>query len=107
MPNTYKSIASNLTTTASTDVLTATTVSIIKSVYCANVSASSSGTVSLFVRKSGSISDVYIIKTALVPIQSALQIITEPIVLTNGDILKVQPNNANIIDVFTSYLEIT
>jgi len=107
MPNTYKSIASNLTTTASTDVLTATTVSIIKSVYCANVSVSSSGAVSLFVKKSGSISDVYIIKTALVPIQSTLQIITEPIVLTNGDILKVQPNAANIIDIFTSYLEIT
>ena len=107
MPNTYKSIASNLTTTGSTDVFTATTVSIIKSVYCANVDAASSGSVSLFVRKSGAISDVYIIKAALVPIQSALQIITEPIVLTNGDILKVQPNAANRIDIFTSYLEVT
>lgn len=107
MPNTYKSIASNLTTTGSTNVFTATTVSIIKSVYCANVDAASGATVSLFVRKNGAASDVYIIKTALVPIQSTLQIITEPIVLTNGDILKVQASVANRIDIFTSYLEIT
>ena len=107
MPNTYNSIGSNLTTSGSTNVFTATTTTIVKSFYCGNVNASTSGSISLSIRKNGAGSDVFIIKTALVPIQSSLQIITEPIVMTNGDILKVQASAANLIDVFVSYLEIT
>lgn len=107
MPNTYHSIGLNLTTSGSTDIITATTTSIIKSVYCGNVNDSTSGAISLFIRKNGAGSDVFIIKSALVPIQSSLQIITEPIVITNNDVLKVQASAGNIIDVLVSYLEIT
>ena len=106
MANTYKSQSYNLSSSGTTTVLTASTTTLVNSLYFGNVSSGSSASISVILQKSGS-TDVYLIKSALVPIQSTLQPITEPLVLENGDKLKVIPNTSNILDVILSYLEIT
>jgi len=109
MPQTFKSICSNLSSTSLTSLYTvaSSTTAIVKSLYIGNVDASNSSTIDVCIRKSGGGADVYIIKTALVPIQSSLQVITEPIVLEDGDVLKVKAADSNRLDVSLSYLEIT
>jgi hypothetical protein len=106
MPNIYKSQAFNLSSSGVTTVLTATTTTLVNSLYAGNTSSGSSASISVILTKSAS-TDVFLIKAALVPIQSTLQPITEPIVLENGDLLKVVPNTSNTLDVILSYLEIT
>lgn len=106
MPNTYKSLTYNLGATGATTVLTSTTTTLVNSLYASNVSSTNAGSISVIMKKSGG-TDTYLIKAGLVPIQSTLQTITEPIVLENGDILSVEPSAANVIDIILSYLEIT
>ena len=108
MLTTYKSIATKLTTSGSTFLYSgsANTTTLLKSVYCSNITGSSS-TIDVFIQKSGSADNVYIIRDALVPIQSSLQPITEPIILEARDSLFVKAGHANRVDVYTSYVQLT
>jgi hypothetical protein len=108
MPNTFKSDFFNLGTTADTNlyIVPSGTTSIIKSVYAANVDGSSSVNFSLTVGATGATA-AHLIKNAIVPIQSTLQAITEPVVLQSEDRINAQASAANGIDVVISYMEIT
>lgn len=109
MANTFKSICTNLSSTSLTSIYTVGTgvTAVVKSLYISNVDGSNTSTIDACIRKSGGGADVYIIKQALVPIGATLQIITEPIVLEDGDILKIKAADANRLDSVLSYLEIT
>ena len=98
----YKSIASKLTTSGSTFIYSGSSgvTTLLKSVYCSNVTGSDSS-IDVYVQKSGSADNVYIIKEALLPIQSSLQPITEPIILEEHDSLFVKAGHANRVDIFT------
>ena len=109
MPNTFKSAGNKLTTASETTLYTtpSATTTILKSLYAGNIDAVSSVQFDVYITKSGSGIDVYVIKGAIIPIQSSLQVITEPIVLETGDVLKVKASVADDIDTFLSYMEIT
>lgn len=108
MNTTYKSLATKLTTSGSTFLYSGSNgvTTLLKSVYCSNITGSAS-TVDVYIQKSGSVSDVYIIKDGLVPIQSSLQPITEPIILEARDSLYVKAGHANRIDIYASYVQMT
>ena len=104
----YKSIGSKLTTSGSTFIYSGSSgvTTLLKSVYCSNTTGSAS-TIDVYIQKSGSVDNVYIIKEGLVPIQSSLQPITEPIILEQQDSLFVKAGHANRVDIFTSYVQLT
>lgn len=108
MNTTYKSFGSKLTTTNQTFLYSgsAGVTTLVKSVYCSNVTSSAS-TIDIYIQKSGSASSVYIVSGGLVPIQSALQPITEPVILEANDSLFARAGHANRIDVFGSYVQLT
>ena len=108
MNTSYKSIASKLITSGSTFIYSGSNgaTTLLKSIYCSNITGSDS-TIDVYVQKSGSADNVYIIKEALLPIQSSLQPITEPIILEEHDSLFVKAGHANRVDIFTSYVELT
>lgn len=108
MNTTYKSIATKLTTSGSTFIYSGSsgTTTLLKSIYCSNITGSAS-TIDVYIQKSGSVDNVYIIKEALVPIQSSLQPITEPIILEARDSLYVKAGHSNRVDIFTSYVQLT
>lgn len=108
MPNTFKSIFSNLGTTASTTLYTTgvTMTTLLKSAYFANTGTADAISVSLSIAVSGGTS-ASIIKNAVVPIGTSFQPITEPIVLEGNQSVAVQTSLANFTDVVLSYLEIT
>ena len=91
MTNTFKSDFFNMGTTADTNLYTTpvSTTTLIKSVYIANTDATSAAYVSITVGATGATA-AHIIKNAVVPIQSTLQVITEPIVLEAEDRINAQ-----------------
>ena len=109
MPNIFKSIGNKLNTTSETSVYTVpnATTALIKSVYAANINETNAVNFDVYITKSGSADDFYIIKEAIVPIKSTLQAITETLVLQPGDEIKTKSSLASGIDVFTSFMEIT
>ena len=108
MPNTFKSDFFNLGTTADTNLYTAplSTTTLVKSVYISNVNGSSSANISITVGATGATA-AHIIKGAIIPIQSTLQVITEPIVLEAEDRINAQATTADDIYIVISYMEIT
>jgi hypothetical protein len=108
MANTFKSTFQTLGTTGSTVLYTtpATTTTILKSLYVANVGGSTTGTINVTVGFSGS-TTAHLIKNGSVPYATTLQVITEPVVMETTERISVQASAANLLDVTLSYLEIT
>lgn len=108
MPNTFKSIFSTLGNTATTNLYSvpSSTTGIVKSLYAANTGTGDSVLVSVTVGATGS-SSVHVIRNGIVPIQSTLQVVTEPIVLEANDRIEISASISNRIDVVLSYMEIT
>lgn len=108
MANTYKSTALNLSTTGSFTLYTVpqNTTTLVKSCYCGNV-YSTNVSVDIFIEKSGSSTDSYLISGALVPFQASFQPITEPIILQEEDSIKVSTTTSGSIDTLLSYVELT
>lgn len=108
MNTTYKSFGTKLTTANQTFLYSGSfgTTTLFKSIYCSNVTSSAS-TIDIYIQKSGSASNVYIVSGGLVPIQATLQPITEPFILQASDSLFARAGHANRIDVFGSYVELT
>jgi hypothetical protein len=107
MPEAYKSFG---TTLAGTSPVTAYdpgtgVTGIVNAVNVANVTASDSASITVTVRKNGT--PYHLIKSALVPIQSALQVIDAPIPLADVDDIQVTASHANRLEVVVSVLEIT
>lgn len=108
MANTFKSDFFNIGSTADTNLylVPTGTTTIVKSLYASNVDGSNAAQVSVFVGATGATA-AYLIKNAIVPIQSTLQVITEPVVLQADDRIGVQASAADDIDIVLSYMEIT
>lgn len=108
MPNTFKSSFFTLGSTADTNLYNtpAATTTLVKSLYFSNTGLSGPVYVSVSVGATGATA-AYVIRNTILPIQTALQPITEPIVLEANDRINVQSNTANTVDVVLSYLEIT
>lgn len=108
MPNTFKSSFFTLGNTSDTNLYNTppATTTLVKSLYFSNTGLSGAAYVNVSVGATGATA-VYVIRNAILPIQTALQPITEPIVLEANDRINVQSNTANVVDVVLSYLEIT
>jgi hypothetical protein len=110
MANTFKNAEAILTGTTVTDLYqapaTAGSVSIVLSVLLANRGGSSvQGTV-LLTNSSNTILS-YILNACPVPVNTALEVVTNKIVLQAGEKLRVQASAANLLDATLSCLEIT
>ena len=108
MANTFKSNFLNLGTTADTNLYTTPTgtTTLVKSLYASNVDGSVNAYIDVSVGATGATA-AYLIKTGLIPVKSALQVITEPIVLEAEDRINVQASAVDDIDIVFSYMEIT
>jgi len=106
MADAFYSDLFKLTTTGATTLYTtpAATTTLIKSVYSANIDTVSV-TIDLYITRGAT--NYYIIKNGIIPPQTTLQIITEPIVLEASDVLVAQASTAFAIDITVSYMERT
>lgn len=111
MPNTFNNAKVSLTSTATTDIYQAPTstgsVSIILSNLVSNRSAATTGTVTVTLTDSGNTTQSTILNACPVPINTALETVTNKIVLKAGEKLRVQAATTTTIDVTLSCLEIT
>lgn len=106
MANTFSRVCVKLTSTTDTSIYTvpSLTTTILKSLYCSNITNTETQ-VSVYIYDGSTA--YYLIKEAAVPNTTTLQIVTEPIVLAFGDSLYVKAETANAIDVVGSHMEIT
>ena len=105
----------NLSATATATLITVDADKILKinSITCANVDGTNAATVDLFVdglgsgasgiTTTGADATVYLAKTISVPADSTLVLLSSPIYLMEGDILKGGASAASDLDLFVSY----
>jgi hypothetical protein len=61
---------------------------------------------SVYIQKDGSSDNIYLIKNALIPVQAALQAVSNEVFLGPDDIVVVETSEADKLDCFLSYYEI-
>ena len=105
----------NLSSTATATLITVDADKILKinSITCANVDGTNAATVDLFVdglgsgasgiTTTGADATVYLAKTIRVPADSTLVLLSSPIYLMEGDVLKGGASAASDLDLFVSY----
>ena len=105
----------NLSSTATATLITVDADKILKinSITCANVDGTNAATVDLFVdglgsgasgiTTTGADATVYLAKTISVPADSTLVLLSSPIYLMEGDVLKGGAGAASDLDLFVSY----
>ena len=105
----------NLSATATATLITVAANKILKinSITCANVDGTNAATVDLFVdglgsgasgiTTTGADATVYLAKTISVPADSTLVLLSSPIYLMEGDVLKGGASAASDLDLFVSY----
>ena len=105
----------NLSATATATLITVDANKILKinSITCANVDGTNAATLDLFVdglgsgasgiTTTGADATVYLAKTVSVPADATLVILSSPIYLMEGDILKGGASAASDLDLFVSY----
>jgi len=105
----------NLSATATATLLTVASDKIVKinTIMVANVDGTNAATVDLFidglgsgatgVTLTGADATVYLAKTVTVPADATLSLLTSPIYLMEGDILKGGASAASDLDLFISY----
>ena len=108
----------NLTNTATATLITVDSDKLLKinSITCANVDGSNAATLDLFVdglgsgasgvTTTGADATVYLAKTISVPADATLSVISNPIYLMEGDVLKGGASASGDLDLFVSYEEI-
>jgi hypothetical protein len=105
----------NLSATATSTLFTVDTGKLVKinSIICANVDGTNAATLDLFVSGVGATTtdgititngntDIYLAKTVSVPADATLVVLSSPIYLMEGDILKGGANAASDLDLFIS-----
>ncbi len=105
----------NLSATATTTLFTVDSNKLVKinSIICANVDGTNAATLDLFVSGVGATNsdgititggntDIYLAKTVSVPADATLVVLSTPIYLMEGDILKGGANEASDLDLFIS-----
>ena len=105
----------NLSSTATATLITVDADKILKinSITCANVDGTNAATVDLFVdglgsgasgiTTTGADATVYLAKTISVPADYTLVLLSSPIYLMEGDVLKGGASAASDLDLFVSY----
>ena len=105
----------NLSATATATLITVDADKILKinSITCANVDGTNAATVDLFVdglgsgasgiTTTGADATVYLAKTISVPADATLVVLSTPIYLMEGDVLKGGASAASDLDLFVSY----
>ena len=100
-----KSIANNLGGLTTIFTVPAGKKARLTSLYISNIDVNPAS-IDVYIEKDGGSSGAYIIRDALVPIQSALQVISNEILIEEGDSVILKPSHANRLDSFLSYSEL-
>ena len=106
MANNYKNAKIDLTNTNLTAVITAATGStiIVKSIL-ASADAGSTPSLTLTLVNGSDIFNLY--KDKAFSSKQTLELISQPLVISSGEILKAQASAGNQLHIIVSYLEIT
>ena len=106
MANNYKNVKADLTTTNLTSILTAPTAStcIIKSIIISE-DTGATPTIDITLVESSNIFSLF--KSESLAANQTKELLTQPLVIQEGQELKAQASAANQLHVIVSYLEIT
>ena len=106
MANLYKNVKADLSTTNSTSILTAPTGStcIVKSIIVSEDSGSTPN-ITLTLVESSNIFSIF--KSESLSANQTKELLTQPLVIQSGEILKTQASAANQLHIIVSYLEVT
>jgi len=106
LPNNYKNAKVDLTTTNSTTVYTCPTATqtIVKSILV-NDDSGSGSTIDITLTSG---SDVFsLFKTKSITANNTVELLTQPVIIQESEILKVQAANSDRLHVVVSFLEVT
>ena len=105
MPNNYKNAKADLTTTDNTTIYTcpSATQTIIKSILV-NDDSGSGSTIDVTLTSGTDVFSIY--KTKSVSANSTVELLTQPLIIQESEILKSQAGNANRLHVIVSLLEV-
>ena len=106
MANLYKNVKADLNTTNLTSILTAPTGStcIVKSIIVSEDSGSTPN-ITLTLVESSNIFSIF--KSESLSANQTKELLTQPLVIQAGEILKAQASAANQLHIIVSYLEVT
>ena len=106
MANTFLNAKADLTSTDNTTLYTTPTanVSLVKSLLVSNDSGSSCNIDVTLTDSSGNVFSLF--KTKAVDTNTTVELLTQPLVVEESEILKVQASDANELHVIASILEI-
>ncbi len=106
MPNNYKNAKADLTTTDNTTIYTcpSATQTIVKSILV-NDDSGSGSTIDVTLTSGTDVFSIY--KTKSVSANSTVELLTQPLIIQESEILKAQATNANRLHVIVSLLEIS
>jgi len=108
MANRYKNVKVDLTTTNATTLYTvpAETVSIIKSFIVSNDDASNACELTVTLTNAAGAA-FSLFKQKDVAAKTTTELLTQPLIIDESEIIKVQAENANDLHVILSFLEIS
>jgi hypothetical protein len=97
-------IARNTGTSAAT-IFTANSYDTVIGIRCANVHASSTATIDVYINDGSN--DYYLLKSAPIPVGGSLELIDggAKVVVASGDILKVVSDTASSVDTWVSVVD--
>jgi hypothetical protein len=106
MPDIYTNYATSIGVTAATTIYAGITgTAIVNGIHISNTNTTTTNSVSVQLFKGAT--GYYIVRGAVIPIQSTYQALDTPIPLTTGDTLKATAGATAGIDVIVSVLEST
>ena len=108
MANRYKNVKVDLTTTDATTLYTvpAETVSVVKSFIVSNDDASNACEITItLTNAAGAVFSLF--KQEDVAAKNTTELLTQPLIVDESEIIKVQAENANDLHVILSFLEIS
>ena len=106
MANNFKLYPANITVTSEVTLLTVPDNStyIIGSIVIANTAAATDSTITLTITDSSQSTDFDILTTEPYNRLISREVLFRPLILENGDVLKITVADANIFNIFISYL---
>ena len=107
MPNNYKNAKTDLTTTNATDVFSVpnATTAVIKSILVSEDSGNAD-TITVSITDSNSVA-FSLFKVKAVGANTTVELLTQPLVVQENEILKVQAATADRLHVVASFLEVS
>tara|TARA_Y100001951_G_C11064885_1_gene142872 strand:- start:44 stop:373 length:330 start_codon:yes stop_codon:yes gene_type:complete len=105
MAQNFRRYIARNTGTGPATIFTADSFDTVIGIRCANVHATSSVSVSVYINDGSA--DYYLIKTAPIPVGSSIELIDggAKVVVDTGDILKVASDTASSIDTWVSVVD--